>query len=101
MNITEISEAQFPLFFIETQNTRTDEWQRFTHEPFETLSEATEHRQRILNLNPDSDPNRVRVTWYTEEVWREDLIKAILADHDAVVRALSILRTETLCDLLR
>lgn len=100
MNIWEIDSAKLPYFMIESFNTQHEVWQRFTHEPFDSEADAEAHKQKIIE-EYKVDPRNLRVTFYTADHWRADLIKLILKDEDAIRRGLSVLRSETLADLLR
>lgn len=101
MDITEITLADLPLFKIETFNAAKEEWGTFVHEPFKSLAEAEEHRQLILKEYPGANATHIRVSEYTAEDWRRDLITAVMADQDCLRRALSVLRNETLINVLK
>lgn len=90
-----------PLFTVETF--AQDRWHTFTETPFATREEAERHRKIMLEEYGMiwTDRDSVRVGEYTVEEWRADLIAAVTRDPDAVRRAMSILRNETLVDLLK
>ena len=100
MLITEVTADMLPLWQIETLRDNTF-WAAWTIEPFRTRTEALAHLDLLRAEYPDFPHEQSRVAQYTTEHWRADLIKATMKDDDAVRRALSILRTETLADLLK
>ncbi len=101
MCITEITESMLPLFLIETIGGFGCEWKVFTLEPFATQKEAEDHRLKVLAGFPALSPDNIRVAPYTKAHWRKSLIEAVMEDDDAMERALSVLRNETLVDLLK
>lgn len=118
MLITEVTATMLPLYVIEIlpvkkpaqvltdelfypEEPNEPEWYVFTEEPFDNKEHAEIHRLLILKEYPSTKPENVRVGLYTQERWRDDLVRAMLKDEDALRRALSLLRPETLVDLLR
>lgn len=122
MRITEVTEQMLPLFLIEALTDKgpvcekcdstfkdgvcrlcralREEWIVFTYEPLASEQDALKHIALILQEYPDKK-DRLRIMPYTKERWRQDLIEAVLLDYDAMNRALSILRNETLVNLLK
>ena len=87
------------MFIIEICDKNND-WVRFTEEPFPTRSQAESHVDLMI-VEYSAHPDRIRIIELTEDRRRQDLIAKIMKDPDAMQRALSILRTETLVDLLK
>ncbi len=101
MEITEITPDMFPLYTIETLVVKTGEWRIFTVSPFNSVVTASYHVDLILKEYPSTNKDHIRVAKYTQDMWREDMIAAIKKDDDCVNRALSILRSETLLQILK
>lgn len=109
MLITEVTETMLPLFLIEVKPQKdtqelgyeTERWNVFTCEPFGTQEKADAHRLLILKEYPTLKPENVRVSPYTRDRWRNDLIEAMFQNPEALQRALSLLRNNTLLQLLR
>ena len=102
VDIANITEDMLPFWMVETCD-RAGTWHRFTVTPFATEAAVQRHIEymAIEYHNIPTGPANVRATKYTKELWRQDLINSILADDDAMRRALSILRNSTLADLLK
>jgi hypothetical protein len=94
-----ITEKDLPLYMVETKH-RDGTWHRFTIMPFPTKESATEH-MRVLLTTYNWSQDDARVAEYTLQHYRDDLIKLILTDEDAIRRALSIIRTDTLAELVK
>lgn len=94
----EITEVKLPCYTVEVLG--ENGWRTLTVTPFETQEEAQEHIKEYLPHYPVLQ-GKIRVSKYTKEMWRADLIRAVMKDEDAMERALSILRNETLADLLK
>lgn len=83
-------------------NVELDIWERFTVEPFLSKHEAELSKLRIIDeYGTGSRKNvpiddKIRVAEYT----REYIINDIMRDNDAIKRALSVLRTQTLLNVL-
>jgi hypothetical protein len=103
MDILEITMASFPLYLIESR-VKSEEgngmaWTRFTKNPIATSADATAHRERCVAEYGSF--GEFQIVEYTPALWQRDLIEVVLKDPDAVRRGLSVLRPETLADLLK
>ncbi len=102
MDILKITADMFPLYVVQSRakwDVGADGWKRFTITPFGTSKEAVEHLEKCVAEY--GGHGEFQVAAYTAEDWRKDVLLAVLKDQDAVVRGLSVLRTETLVDLLK
>lgn len=110
LTITDITKEMFPLLRIATKENTT-----YSSQFFRDATEAEGHRKLLIEqlssietalrptftINPAVGDGSLKVTEYTTEQWREDLIKAVMQDSDAMRRALNVLRNEMLIDLLK
>lgn len=102
MNILEITVDMFPLYIVQSRakgELSSKMWKRFTVTPFEDKDKALKHLTECVAEYGGHGEFQVEV--YTVEDWRLDVLAAVVKDADAVLRGLSILRTETLVDLLK
>lgn len=100
MDIRDVTYDMLPLYTVENRNDRGG-WSIFTTEPFRTKEEAERHIVRMKEALGFIEEDRLRVGTYTVKDWRDQLFKAVKDDPDCIDRALSILRNETLVDLLK
>lgn len=102
MEIEKITRDMFPLFIVQSRAkglAAATDWRRFTVTPFRQYEDALRHLEKCREEYSES--GEFQVTEYTPEQWRQDLLDAVMQDPDAIRRGLSVLRTETLADLLK
>lgn len=102
MEIWQIKQSDLPFWKIDVGDDVSG-WETFTREPFATEQEAKDHREMLIReyAKREGQAERIRVSRYTVDDWRKDLLRAVFEDKGTTLRALSILRNETLADLLK
>ncbi len=101
MRLTDLEKELFPYYHVYTLKNDGVSWQRFTIDPLETKVAVERIVNDVRSQYPNLPPERIGVRVYTIADWRKDLIDTIMDEEDCVRRALSVFRTETLCDILK